>query len=323
MTRITTIQELSLLLGNTLLAQAKVISLDIPQSDAQAFAIQIHPENGIEAWELMRSLIVQTKCYPVIVDSQEYPSTSEDWEQSMRGSNFFSRWYYEEEVNGREDQAVDIQSIIARSQLFDIDQFIEEDEDYFWDQFEDEERSEMLMGFIDKIRERYGSAPTLDQLKLIVTGDGDHESIKLEKWLFEWEISHFDHDKVAAFTGKKFQHDWFNKYQKHIALMLLPTENGWETLAYLHWYGSLFLTSGGAIAFLKKWYEQHQAELVCHYGTVIELKVPKLPRTIQEAFNFAVEHSIFSGYTVSNSGSIREYARELMHYYHWYFHERP
>jgi Domain of unknown function (DUF4253) len=321
MTRITTIQELISLLQDTLLAEAKIITLDIPESINQAFVIQISPDNGIESWNLMRSLLNQTKCYPVIVSSQEYPHTSEDWEQSMLSSNFFSRCFFEEEVNGRDDKAVDIQNIIARSHLFDIEQFMEEDDDYFWDQFEDEERAEMLMVQIDDIRERYGSAPTLDQLKEIVTGDGENKSLNLEKWVFEWEISHFEDEKVAIFKGKIHEREWFSTYQKHFALMLLPTGNGWETLAYLHWYGSLFLTSSGAIAFLKKWYENHQAELVCHYGTVIDLKVPQKPQTIQQAFNLAIEHSIFSNYTIS--GGIRDYARELMHHHHWSFHERP
>jgi hypothetical protein len=254
MSRITTIQELTPLLDNTLLADAKVIALDIPDSSDRAFAIQINSDNGIEAWELMKSLLDQTKCYPVIVQGIEFPPMSEDCEDGMRNRDFFSRWWYQQEVNGMEDRTVDIQSIISRSKIFDVDKCIEEDDDYFWEQFEDEERAEFLMGNIDEIRERYGNAPTLDQLQLIVTGDGEHEAINLERWLFNWEIDHNPLDQVVAFTGEIHQGDWFDHFSKHsryIALLLLPTEYGWETLAYLHWYGSGSISSGGAIAFLK------------------------------------------------------------------------
>jgi len=321
MSRITTTQELTSLLENTILAEAKIISLDIPESSDRAFAIQINPDNGMEVWNLMRSLLDTTKCYPVIIEGVEFPPT--DYEDPMQNKDLFPRWWYEQEVSGREDKAVDITSIISRSKTFDVDKCIEDDDDYFWEQFEDEEREEMLMIQIDRIRERYGIAPTLDQLKLIVTGDGEHEDLNLEKWLFEWAIEHNSLEKVTAIAGEIHQGDWFNSYHKHIALILLPTEYGWETLAYIHWYGSNFISSDGAIAFLKKWHENYQAELVCHYGTVIDLKVLKLPQTIQEAFNMAIEHNTFSGYTLSNHGGLREYARELMLRYHWSFHERP
>jgi hypothetical protein len=322
--RISTLQELVPLLENTILADAKVITIDIPESGDRAFAIQINPENGIEAWNLLRSLLDITKCYPVIIEGVEFPPT--DYEDRMQNKDLFPRWWYEQEVNGREDKAVDIKSIISRSKTFDVDKCIEDDDDYFWEQFEDEERAEFLMGEITCIKERYGIAPTLDQLQLIVTGDGEHEALNLEKWLFEWEIDHNPLDQVVALTDKIRQGDWFDhfpKHSRHIALLLLPTEYGWETLAYLHWYGSGSITSGGAIAFLKRWYENYQAELICHWGTIIDLKVPKLPQTIQEAFNLAIEHNTFSSYTVSNHGFIREYARELMLRYHWSFHERP
>jgi hypothetical protein len=69
--RISTLQELVPLLENTILAAAKVITIDIPESGDRAFAIQINPENGIEAWNLLRSLLDITKCYPVIVCNQE------------------------------------------------------------------------------------------------------------------------------------------------------------------------------------------------------------------------------------------------------------
>jgi hypothetical protein len=320
-TRITTVQELLPLLENTILADTKVITIDIPEYCDRAFAIKITSDNGMDAWNLMRSMLDITKCYPVIIEGVEFPPT--DYEDPMQNKDLFPRWWYEQEVNGREDKAVDIKSIISRSKTFDVDKCIEDDDDYFWEQFEDEERAETLMGEINEIKQRYGIAPTLDQLQLIVTGDGEHEAINLERWLFEWEIEHNPLDRVVALTDEVHQGDWFDGYQKHLALILLPTEYGWETLAYLHWYGSGSITSGGAIAFLKRWYEKYQAELVCHYGTVIDLKVPKLPQTIQEAFNLAIEQNTFSGYTLSNHGGLREYARELMHRYHWSFHERP
>lgn len=64
MTRIDTINEIVVLLENTLLAGSQVIELEIPESADRALAIEINPENGIAAWKLMRSLLDRTQRHP-------------------------------------------------------------------------------------------------------------------------------------------------------------------------------------------------------------------------------------------------------------------
>ncbi len=91
----------------------------------------------------------------------------------------------------------------------------------------------------------------------------------------------------------------------------------------MHWYGSSGSGSDGAIAFLKRWHDKYQAELVCHFGTVLNLNVGKLPQTPMEAFNLMVEQYTLSDYAMRHNFNMREYARYLMKVDYWYFHDRP
>jgi hypothetical protein len=323
MPRIDTIIEIVGLLENTLLAGSKVIDLEIPGSIDRALAIEINPENGIAAWKLMRSLLDRTKRYPVIVDSCEYPSTSKDWETSMRRSDLFRRSDYEEEVKGEEDTSTDPESIIARSMMFDIDTCIRDDANNFWEPFDDEERDEFLQGKLDDIQEYFGDAPALEQVRQIVIAYGAFNEINLERWLFQWELDNFGDRETIDLEDKIDQHDWFWPHG-HIALILLPTEYGWQTPAYMYWDAYAGGIGGiPAITFLKRWYEKYQAELVCFHGTIIDIKVNKVPQTYQEAFALAVEHYTFSNYEITQGYSLRGYARQLMERYPWRFHERP
>lgn len=81
-TRLTTVPEILQLLENTILAEAKVITIDIPEYSDRAFAIKISSDNGMEAWNLMRSMLDITKCYPVIIEGVEFPPT--DYEDRIK-----------------------------------------------------------------------------------------------------------------------------------------------------------------------------------------------------------------------------------------------
>ncbi len=78
------------------------------------------------------------------------------------------------------------------------------------------------------------------------------------------------------------------------------------------------------IALLKYWHEKYGSELVCHYGTVLQLTTKTLPTSPDEAFQLAWEQQTIAPCTTILPGiSLRDHARELLHTYRWFLHERP
>ncbi len=213
---INTLPEIVNLLKDTLLADAQVMELEIPESEDRAFAIQINPDNGYAAWDLMYCQIAITGRYPVIVQADSYyPVMTNDgkyemllknWEEGTRDSDFFSRTYYEEDRN--REGGVAPNQIIERSKSFDVDKYIEaEDEEFLLWQFNEEEIEDILIGEIESLEEKYGKAPEIEEmlaalgltdkeLGVTITGEDIHEE-KLERWLFEWELANGDYEKAA------------------------------------------------------------------------------------------------------------------------------
>jgi hypothetical protein len=102
-------------------------------------------------------------------------------------------------------------------------------------------------------------------------------------------------------------------------LLLLPIENGWNSLAYLHWYGACTAGSSVAISFLKKWHQQYNAELVCHYGTMLQFNVGRCPISPEEAFELAWEQEALAECTTILPGiSLRDHARSLLKVKQWF-----
>jgi len=117
--------------------------------------------------------------------------------------------------------------------------------------------------------------------------------------------------------------DWFEPAET-LTLILLPTQNSWDTLAYIHWFGACYVGTSVAMGFLKKWHQQYLAELVCHYGTMLQLNVGKLPSNPEEAFQLAWEQEAIAPCTTMLPGvSLSDHARALLSVNRWFLHERP
>ena len=64
---------------------------------------------------------------------------------------------------------------------------------------------------------------------------------------------------------------------------------------------------------LKKWHEQYEAELVCHFGTMLNFIVAKPPNTSESAFELAWEQMVIAECTIILPGvSLRDHARSLL-----------
>lgn len=68
----------------------------------------------------------------------------------------------------------------------------------------------------------------------------------------------------------------------------------------------------------------YQIELVCHYGTMLQLKTKNKPKTCQEALQLAIEQEIIAPCTTMLPGiSLEDHACALLKSDYWFFHERP
>jgi hypothetical protein len=117
---------------------------------------------------------------------------------------------------------------------------------------------------------------------------------------------------------------WYEPINQPLALLLLPVKNSWEILAYIHWYGASYLGSDQVMAMLKYWHRKYEIELVCHYGTMLQLTAKNKPKTCKEALQLAIEQEIIAPCTTILPGiSVMDHACCLLKSDSWFLHERP
>jgi hypothetical protein len=108
-------------------------------------------------------------------------------------------------------------------------------------------------------------------------------------------------------------------------LLFLPTPGGFEAPAYLSFYG-MDGPAGSArlIALLRDWKRQFGAELVAHWGTMLQFIVERPPADADEAWDIAWQHDVIANSLLGQSGvEIRHHAAMLMRERRWFLHERP
>jgi hypothetical protein len=120
--------------------------------------------------------------------------------------------------------------------------------------------------------------------------------------------------------------EWFEPDESiGLALVLLPTPNCWEVPLYLEFFGC---ESSERVALLARtmhaWHERYGAEIVAHFGTMMEFGVASPPMTKDEAVAVGAEQSAIAPSTLDLAGvSEVQHARTLIGRDTWFLHERP
>lgn len=302
---INTVEALSNLLQGSFLERHAIRQFAIDESDEFAFAIEVPRSHGLDAWHLMRSYLKDTQRYPLLV---------EGW----GADDYFARFYYEEEVNDGKLQGISPKEILATASTADLEAFLETKKDARKEYLEDS-----IEGSLARTRERFGASPDNFQIKALIDQQMIRSTVELEKWLFNWELQNFSHVNAATALYTSYL-DWFEPDSRTATLLLLPVENGWDSLAYIHWFGACSAGTPVAIGFLKQWHQHYDAELVCHYGTMLQLNVGRLPETPEEAFELAWQQEALAECTTMLPGiTLRDHARSLLMMKRWFLHERP
>lgn len=310
-----TISSLMALLKGTLLDGQAAIQLEIPESSHRAFAIAVPLGQDLAAWSLMRSHLTVTHRYPVLV--LPWVSSPGGWEQQVLENDFFSRFFYQEEPFQSTPPLTAPEAIAACASQVNLDDFLRQPPT-LGDSTLDLEIEYALAA----TQQQFGCSPPLSDVKALVQSGVITSPMALERWLFEWELQTADFQRAIAPPDISYL-DWYSPHCPTV-LMLLPTVNGWESLAYLHWYGASNVGSAIAIGFLQRWYERYHAELVCHYGTMLQFQVGRPPTIPRTAFELAWEQYALAPCTLQLPGiALRDHARSVRSLHHWFLHERP
>ena len=144
----------------------------------------------------------------------------------------------------------------------------------------------------------------------------------IDRWMLDWQTQH-----GARYLGDTDPAPWFEPDGDDCFLLFLPTPNGEESLAYIHFWSEEAVpgaTPEVLIAMLRSWRENHGADLVAHWGTMLQFVVTRPPTSMDDARSLAWEHYRVAPCTTLLPGQeVRDYARSLVSTDRWFLHERP
>lgn len=312
---VNTEQDLRMLLGSSLSEQQKIMSTPIEGTGQTALCIEVHT-HALALWEHLKNLVPTTQRWPVWIITNWNPQATISQEELA--SDIFSRFYFEEEEKDERlsDSPLDI--IQAAQGLYVDDLLIKINSD------EGLSAEEYLKIAIEQTQRKFGICPKIGHAQQFLQTHALQTVIDVERWFFDWEIEHCPH-ALELQENDLLHINWFEPSSyEHEAIVLLPTPHGWEAPAYINWFASYRKNSQLIVALLKEWEEKYGAQLVCHFGTMLQFITAKRPKTPAEAFHLAWQQYMIAPCTILLPGiSLREHARALMHTNRWFLHERP
>jgi hypothetical protein len=171
---------------------------------------------------------------------------------------------------------------------------------------------------LSRTERRCGSAPPIEQVERALGSEPDF--FALEHWLFQWELEHCPAPRAMAFQS------WLEPVENdHCCLLFLPQVESEAALAYVQFFaeeGYPVISAPALVAIFREWRERYGAELVAHWGTMLQLVADRPPSEPEEAWRLAEAHYAIAPSTF-NGPSLREYAQGLIGGRTWWLHERP
>lgn len=297
--------------------QNEVIQLNIEHVSEPAFAIEVIGGEGNVLWQIFRYQIAEIGMWPV-----QYASWGQEkgsWREALLQDGTFSRYSYRiESKYGL--WPIFPQDILALTRNNDISlgEHIQDYDKWYTNELEFWIEKELAILNLETDR-----ASLEEEINRLIQSGEINGYIDFQKWLLNWELDRETDLDQSIHTNSDYI-NWFKPIDQPKALLLLPTQCTWEVLAYIHWYGAESIGTPTVISLLKKWHGKYGAELVGHYGTMLNIRVSKLPQDMDEAFELAIEQAVIAPCTTSLPGiSLKDHARSLLHQKEWMLHERP
>jgi len=320
---IESLPKLAEILATTPLANQQLAEVDILETGENAFVVEVNSANALESWQTLQDLKITIGRAPILLAEFK---TGKHWQQSVKKSQteIFSRFPYEFELNHSRhtDQEISPQAIINRAKTLDLESVLsaysEREEVYS----SSEQLREEIEREVDFTQQNYGIAPTVSEV-VNALQDKQQTLIQIESFLFHWENNHVDASQLQASVYL----DYLSWYEPNdgMGIILLPTLNNSDALAYMSFFGAEgFGEAEKMMTVLQSWQQRFGAELVAHYGTILQFVVQHPPSTLEAAFQLAGEQYMIAPCTLELPGiTLREHARALLHTQRWFLHERP
>jgi hypothetical protein len=264
----------------------------------------------------MRARVGQTGRWPVLTMPWQM-GESDSWEEQVRDGALFSRFYFEEERrDSRKSDTPDaiVQAAAGLNIAAAFGTFREDSS----------LTAEEYLGIAVKdTQQQFGQAPVISDPVDFMNKNRLRSYEDVERWFFDWEIAHCQNPLDLPEYGLMHL-SWFDPKPLPQALLLMPSPRGWEVPAYISWFGAYLCNSQFIVALLKEWHCLYGAELVAHFGTMMQFKVARRPQTAEEAFHLAwQQHMVAPCTTILPGVSVRDHARALLHTDKWFLHEKP
>ncbi|MBL8299030.1 MAG: DUF4253 domain-containing protein [Rhodanobacteraceae bacterium] len=306
--------QLRTLLGDTSLAGNRATSVPAGSDKSTAFVIEVTGD-AVTAWRELRERISESGRWPVLTLLQ--PFNRHSWDEQVRSTDIFSRFYYlDERKEGRTGDTPE--AIVAAATTTDAINAVSE---------MPEDNSLTLVDCLSICKEstkaRFGKTPKiLDSVDFLAKHSLKSQK-SIERWFFDWELANCD--EPLRFDQEELGYlNWYQPSHEPIALVLLPTTENWESLAYINWFASQGSNSQTLVALLRHWHSRYRAELVAHYGTMLQLIACDRPQSPEDAFELAwQQHTIAQCTTILPGVSPRDHARALLRTERWFLHQRP
>jgi hypothetical protein len=319
---IESLPKLAEILAETPLAQQQFAEVEILDTGENAFVVEVNSANALEAWHILQNLKTKIGRAPVLLAEFEAGS---NWQQSVKHkTEIFSRFPYEFELyNSRHtDQEISPQAIINRAKTLDLESVLESYSQREEVYSSSEQLREEIERDVDFTQQNYGIAPTVSEV-VNALQDKKQTLIQIESFLFHWENNHVETSNLETSVYL----DYLNWYEPNsgLGIILLPTLNNWDALAYISFFGAEgFGETEKMMTVLQSWQQRFGAELVAHYGTILQFVVQHPPSTLEAAFQLAWEQYMIAPCTLELPGiTLREHARALLQKQRWFLHERP
>ncbi|NJL97381.1 MAG: DUF4253 domain-containing protein [Synechococcaceae cyanobacterium SM2_3_2] len=291
-----------------------VIELPILDTGESALALQIERDEVEDAWQTARALVPQTGRWPIATVCWSHARSG--WVEQMQDADFFSRFGFIAPPNA---ENTDPQTILTAANDADITAFLREKKAAAEDWFD--ELDAMIQSELAITAGIYGGSPSLEEVyQALGQNTPAITPDQVDRWLLDWEQKQEDpHEDWQRHL------EWYSPQpQDPIALLFLPITCSWDALAYLSWFPTEYQGTENYSALGRSWQERYGAELVAHYGTMLQCYVSRPPNTIQAAWDLAQEQILIAPCTTLLSGiPLRHHALALLHFDRWFLHERP
>ena len=308
--------DLMELLATTSLSGRAMKVLEIPEDDAVALAIETVASSALDDWRILRSMVDETRRWPVVVTAW---SGSVDWQEAIDGEMLLGRASYQHEEGKQIDDVAPLR-VLERAAAIDAQAELNERarlQRFRPGALTDEDCIEIAT---EGCENRFGEAPNPETLRAILTGDTREPRLALERYVARWEDERRDANDDTVPTAHQ---SWFEPTEP-MAILLLPCLHGWAVPAFLPFFGAESSGSPLLIASLRSWQQRFGAELVAHYGTMLQFLVTRPPADFDQALHVAWEHERLAECTTVLPGvALRDHARALLELDRWFLHERP